>query len=217
LVEEAYARNQSSFERDILQQRQNELTLCGYELKEYAASVYSLASYFEANMALLDPAVRAQVFLPARRIYTKVRDCAPAQYGLHSSVSDSLVGDGAVIGNSTELKNCILFDGVQVPHFNYVGDSVLGYRAHLGAGAITSNVKSDHTDVTIRSPFFSIDTGRRKLGAILGDRVEIGCNTVLNPGTVVGRESTVYPCQSVRGYIEQGCIWRGPGNVIGKK
>jgi NDP-sugar pyrophosphorylase family protein len=128
-----------------------------------------------------------------------------------------LVGDGAVIGNSTELKNCILFDGVQVPHFNYVGDSVLGYRAHLGAGAITSNVKSDHTDVTIRSPFFSIDTGRRKLGAILGDRVEIGCNTVLNPGTVVGRESTVYPCQSVRGYIEQGCIWRGPGNVIGKK
>ena len=96
LVEEAYARNQSSFERDILQQRQDELTLCGYELKEYAASVYSLASYFEANMELLDPAVRAQVFLPARRIYTKVRDCAPAQYGLHSSVSDSLVGDGAV-------------------------------------------------------------------------------------------------------------------------
>ena len=127
-----------------------------------------------------------------------------------------LVGDEAVVGNSTELKNCVLFDGVQVPHFNYVGDSVLGYRAHLGAGAITSNIKSDRTDVTIRSPHFSLDTGRRKLGAILGDRVEIGCNTVLNPGTVVGRESSVYPCQSVRGYVEKQCIWRGEGDVIAK-
>lgn len=137
LVEEAYARNQSSFERDILQQRQDELTLCGYELKEYAASVYSLASYFEANMALLDPAVRAQVFLPARCIYTKVRDCAPAQYGLHSSVSDSLVGDGAVIegsvtrsivfrdvtvGAGVTLTDCIIMQGSKIR-----ADAKLGY------------------------------------------------------------------------------------------
>lgn len=128
-----------------------------------------------------------------------------------------LVGDEAVVGNSTELKNCILFDGVQVPHFNYVGDSILGYRAHMGAGAITSNVKSDGTDVTIRSDLFSLETGRRKLGALLGDRAEIGCNTVLNPGTVIGRESTVYPCQSVRGYVGERCIWRGAGDVIRKK
>lgn len=128
-----------------------------------------------------------------------------------------LVGDEAVVGNSTELKNCILFDGVQVPHFNYVGDSILGYRAHLGAGAITSNVKSDGSDVTIRSDLFSLGTGRRKLGAILGDRVEIGCNTVLNPGTVVGHDSTVYPCQSVRGYVPERSIFRGAGDVIRKK
>lgn len=129
----------------------------------------------------------------------------------------ALIGDEAVVGNSTEIKNSILFDGVQVPHFNYIGDSVLGHRAHLGAGAITSNVKSDRSDVTIHTPFGSIDTGRRKLGAMLGDGVEIGCNTVLNPGTVIGQESSVYPCQSVRGYVPQHAIWRGPGDVIKKR
>lgn len=128
-----------------------------------------------------------------------------------------LVGDEAVVGNSTELKNCILFDGVQVPHFNYVGDSILGYRAHMGAGAITSNVKSDRTDVVIRAGSVALPTGRRKLGAILGDGVEIGCNTVLNPGTVIGRESIVYPCQSVRGYIGEQSIFRAPGDIIRRK
>lgn len=137
LVEEAYSRNQGNFERDILQQRQNELKLCGYELTEYAATVSSLASYVEANMALLDPAVRRQVFLPDRRIYTKVRDCAPAQYGLHSSVSDSLVGDGAVIegavtrsiifrdavvGPGVTLSDCIIMQGSEIR-----ADAKLGY------------------------------------------------------------------------------------------
>ena len=111
----------------------------------------------------------------------------------------ALVGDGAVVGNSTELKNCVLFDGVQVPHFNYVGDSVLGYRAHLGAGAITSNVKSDRSDIVVWIEQSRIPTGRRKLGAMVGDLVEVGCNSVLNPGCVVGRESRIYPCVSVRG------------------
>ncbi len=129
----------------------------------------------------------------------------------------ALVGDSCVVGNSTELKNCILFDSVQVPHFNYVGDSILGYGAHMGAGAVTSNVKSDRTVVVVRTPHGTLDTGRRKLGTLLGDGAEIGCNAVLNPGTVIGRESTVYPCQAVRGYLPPRHILRGAGDVIRKR
>ena len=134
----------------------------------------------------------------------------------------TLVGDGCVVGNSTELKNCILFDGVQVPHYNYVGDSILGYKSHLGAGAITSNVKGDQTPVTVRpaagyeGDFDPIPTGRRKLGAMLGDFVEVGCNSVLNPGTVIGRHSNVYPTSCVRGMIDEGCIWKNDGTVVKK-
>lgn len=113
----------------------------------------------------------------------------------------ALIGKDCVVGNSVELKNCILFDKVQVPHFNYVGDSVLGYKAHLGAGAITSNVKSDHSLISVKYGDQAIETNRRKLGAILGDYVEVGCNAVLNPGTIVGRYSCVYPTASVRGVI----------------
>ena len=127
-----------------------------------------------------------------------------------------LVGNGAVVGNSTELKGCVLFDGVQVPHFNYVGDSILGYRAHLGAGAITSNVKSDKSEVAIHGLARPFPTGRRKLGAMVGDLVEVGCHTVLNPGTVVGRGSVIYPLCSVRGYVEEGRIYKAPGNVVAK-
>ena len=127
-----------------------------------------------------------------------------------------LVGDEAVIGNSTELKNCVLFDGVQVPHFNYVGDSILGYRAHLGAGAVTSNVKSDRTEVFAHLGGQAVATGRRKLGALVGDVVEIGCHTVLNPGVVIGRESAVYPGLSLRGYVAGGCGYKGEGNVVRK-
>ena len=116
----------------------------------------------------------------------------------------AIIGRNTVVGNSTELKNCILFDKVQVPHFNYVGDSILGEGAHLGAGAVTSNVKSDKTEVTISLPGEKIPTGLKKLGAILGDRVEVGCNSVLCPGTIVGRESIIYPLCRVRGFIPSG-------------
>lgn len=129
----------------------------------------------------------------------------------------ALVGDGAVIGNSTELKNCILFDGVQAPHFNYVGDAVLGYRAHLGAGAVTSNVKSDKTPVVVQNGRERIETGRRKLGAMVGDWVEVGCNSVLNPGTVIGRESRVYPLSCVRGVVPPRHIVKGDRGVFPMK
>lgn len=126
---------------------------------------------------------------------------------------NTLVGKGCVVGNATEMKNAILFDGAQVPHFNYVGDSVLGHRAHMGAGAITSNVKSDKTNVTVRFPGGEIPTGLRKFGAVLGDGVEVGCNAVLNPGTVVGRNSIIYPAVSVRGTVAADSIFKGPGVV----
>ena len=126
-----------------------------------------------------------------------------------------LVGDGAVVGNSTELKNCILFDGVQVPHYNYVGDSVLGYKAHMGAGAITSNVKGDKKEVVVRGEA-RYETGRKKFGAMLGDHAEIGCNSVLNPGTVIGRDSQVYPLSSVRGVVPERHIVKGERGVFPK-
>lgn len=127
----------------------------------------------------------------------------------------ALIGKGAVIGNSCEVKNAIIFDGAQIPHFNYVGDSIIGKGAHLGAGAVTSNVKSDRTNISIRdSAGERIQTPLRKMGAILGDNVEIGCGAVLNPGTVIGRTSSVYPQCSVRGFIPAGTIYKSDGNVV---
>lgn len=126
----------------------------------------------------------------------------------------ALVGEGAVVGNSTELKNVILFDKVQVPHYNYVGDSILGYKSHMGAGSITSNVKSDKTLVTVKNGAERIETGRKKFGAILGDHVEVGCNSVLNPGTVVGRGSSIYPVSCVRGAIPAGSIVKTGGVMV---
>lgn len=128
----------------------------------------------------------------------------------------AIVGKGAVVGNSTELKNVVLFDKVQVPHYNYVGDSVLGYKAHMGAGSITSNVKSDKTLVVIKQPGAPIETKRKKVGAILGDNVEIGCNSVLNPGTVIGRDSNVYPTSCVRGVIPANSIYKDKDNIVSK-
>ncbi len=127
---------------------------------------------------------------------------------------NALVGAGCVVGNSTELKNVILFDRVQVPHYNYVGDSILGYKAHMGAGSITSNVKSDKALVTVRIGQKRIETGLKKFGAMLGDGVEIGCGTVLNPGAVVGKESRVYPLSSVRGFVPSQSIYKNQGEVV---
>lgn len=127
-----------------------------------------------------------------------------------------LVGEGAVVGNSTELKNVILFDGVQVPHYNYVGDSILGYKAHLGASALTSNVKSDKSLVVIHGEDGDIETGLKKLGAIVGDHVEVGCGTVLNPGTVVGSNSNIYPLSSVRGCVAANSIYKKQGEIAEK-
>lgn len=126
----------------------------------------------------------------------------------------AIVGKNVVVGNSVELKNVILFDGVQVPHYNYVGDSVLGYRAHMGAGSITSNVKSDKTLVVVKQPGNPIPTGLKKFGAILGDGAEIGCNSVLNPGTVVGRGCTVYPTSCVRGVVPEYCIYKDKNSIV---
>ena len=129
----------------------------------------------------------------------------------------ALVGASCVVGNSVELKNVILFDGVQTPHYNYVGDSILGYKSHMGAGSITSTVKSDKTLVAVRDGERRIETGRKKFGAVLGDYVEIGCNSVLNPGTVIGRDTHVYPVSSVRGAVPPASIYKKEGVIVPRK
>lgn len=129
---------------------------------------------------------------------------------------NAIVGKGAVVGNSTELKNVVLFNKVQVPHYNYVGDSILGFKSHMGAGSITSNVKSDKTLVVVKSPYGNIETGLKKMGAMLGDNVEVGCNSVLNPGTVIGRNANVYPTSMVRGYVNENSIYKKQGEIVGK-
>lgn len=140
---------------------------------------------------------------------TEIRHCAFIR-------GSALVGKNCVVGNSAELKNVILFDNVQTPHYNYVGDSILGYKAHMGAGSITSNVKSDYSNVIIRDGAESVDTGKMKCGAILGDYAEIGCNSVLNPGTVVGKHSNVYPLSCVRGTVPPDSIYKTGGVIIKK-
>ncbi len=129
---------------------------------------------------------------------------------------NAIVGKGAVVGNSTELKNVILFNKVQVPHYNYVGDSILGFKSHMGAGSITSNVKSDKTLVVVKSSYGNIETGLKKMGAMLGNNVEVGCNSVLNPGTVIGRNSNIYPTSMVRGYVEADSIYKRQGEIAEK-
>ena len=129
----------------------------------------------------------------------------------------AIVGKGAVVGNSVELKNVVLFDKVQTPHYNYVGDSILGYQAHMGAGSITSNVKSDKSLVVVKSADEQIETGRKKFGAILGDCVEVGCNSVLNPGTVVGRGSQIYPVSCVRGVVPENSIYKDKEHIVPKR
>ena len=141
---------------------------------------------------------------------TEVRHCAFLR-------GSALVGADCVVGNSVELKNVILFDRVQVPHYNYVGDSILGFKAHMGAGSITSNVKSDKTLVVVKGEGVSVETGLKKMGAMLGDNVEVGCNSVLNPGTVVGRNTNIYPASMVRGVIPAGSIYKKATEIVEKR
>ena len=140
---------------------------------------------------------------------TEVRHCAFIR-------GNALVGDGAVVGNSTELKNVILFNKVQVPHYNYVGDSILGYKSHMGAGSITSNVKSDKLLVKVHTPEGDIETGIKKFGAMIGDEVEVGCGSVLNPGTVIGKNTNIYPLSSVRGVVPANSIYKKQGEIVEK-
>lgn len=139
--------------------------------------------------------------------YAEIRHCA----FIRGSV---IVGKHAVVGNSTELKNAVLFDRVQVPHFNYIGDSIMGYQSHIGAGGVTSNVKLDKTNISVSCFGERMETGMRKFGAVIGDHAEIGCNSVLNPGTVIGRGAIIYPCSSVRGYIPGNSIYKSCSEII---
>ena len=141
---------------------------------------------------------------------TEVRHCAFIR-------GSALVGTKCVVGNSVELKNVIIFDNVQVPHFNYVGDSILGYRSHMGAGSVTSNVKSDKTLVVVKNGQEHMETGLKKFGAMLGDGVEVGCNSVLNPGTVIGKNSNIYPTSCVRGVVPERSIWKTGGIIVPKE
>ena len=129
---------------------------------------------------------------------------------------NAIVGNGAVVGNSTELKNVILFNKVQVPHYNYVGDSILGYKSHMGAGSITSNVKSDKKLVIVKNGIEKIETGLKKFGAMIGDKVEVGCGSILNPGTVVGKNTNIYPLSSVRGVIKENSIYKNQNEIVKK-
>ncbi len=140
---------------------------------------------------------------------TEIRHCAFIR-------GSALIGENCVIGNSTELKNVIVFDNAQLPHYNYVGDSVIGYRSHMGAGSITSNLKSDKTLVTIKAGDEKIETGLKKFGAILGDNVEVGCGSVLNPGTIIGQNSNIYPLSMVRGYVPENSIYKNRREIVTK-
>ncbi|MBR1741497.1 MAG: UDP-N-acetylglucosamine pyrophosphorylase [Lachnospiraceae bacterium] len=157
------------------------------------------------------------------KIYPTATILAPCIIGKNTEVrpgafirGNAIVGENCVVGNSTELKNVLLFNNVQVPHYNYVGDSILGYKSHMGAGSITSNVKSDKTNITIRYEGDKIQTGLKKMGAILGNFVEIGCGTVMNPGTIIGSNTNVYPLSMTRGYIPKGSIYKRQGEVVEK-
>lgn len=156
------------------------------------------------------------------KLYPNIYIAGPTIIGPNTEVrpgafirGNALIGAGCVVGNSTEIKNAILFDGAQAPHYNYIGDSILGYKAHTGAGAITSNLKQDHSSVTIRTEDARVETGLRKFGAMLGDHVEVGCGSVLNPGTVIGRSARIYPLSMVRGFVPGFSIYKRAGEIAG--
>lgn len=221
---------------------QEQLTISSLlDLKEtIAAEVFEGCTYpWEALSKIKDAILKLGATLPAEE-YDKIGEdvwiaktatvaptasiSGPTIIGKNAEVrhcafirGSAIVGEGAVVGNSTELKNVILFNKVQVPHYNYVGDSILGFKAHMGAGSITSNVKSDKCLVEVKAGEERLKTGLKKFGAILGDNVEVGCNSVLNPGSVIGRNSNIYPLSSVRGYIPEGSIYKSAGEVVSKR
>ena len=168
--------------------------------------------------------VKPQVWIARSAvIFESAYIAAPCIIGENTEVRHSafirgsvIIGNGCVVGNSTEIKNSIIFDSVQIPHYNYIGDSILGYRSHLGAGAITSNVKSDKSLVTVKTGSENIETGLKKFGAMVGDYVEVGCNSVLCPGTVIGKHSNIYPLSRVRGFIPENSIFKSPENIVPK-
>lgn len=178
-------------------------TLDGAEYSEVAPQVWIHKTAVVAPTAFLG----APCIIGAE---TEVRHCAFIR-------GSALVGEHCVVGNSVELKNVILFNSVQTPHYNYVGDSILGYKSHMGAGSITSNVKSDKTPVTVKGVGEAVETGLKKMGAMLGDYVEVGCNSVLNPGTVIGRHANIYPLSCVRGVVPERSIWKTGGVVVSKQ
>lgn len=186
-------------------------------LREFTAKLVSELSEDDGYYLLYEGVVAAKsaVISKSATIY------APAVIGENTEIrcgafirGSVIIGDGCVVGNSCEIKNSVLFDRVQVPHFNYVGDSILGYRSHLGAGAITSNVKSDKSPVTVKGDGVTIETGLKKFGAMIGDGVEIGCNSVLNPGCIIGKNTAIYPLSSVRGVIPPDSIFKSKDNVV---
>ncbi len=183
--------------------RQKGKTLDKAEYEEIAPEIWVHKSAKIAPTACLNP----PCIIGAN---TEVRHCAFIR-------GSALVGEGCVVGNSAELKNVILFDSVQTPHYNYVGDSILGFKSHMGAGSITSNVKSDKTLVSVKCGEEAVNTGLKKVGAMLGDYVEVGCNSVLNPGSVIGRNSNVYPLSSVRGTVPENSIYKRDGVIVAKK
>ena len=205
-------------------------TLAGDYLARFTYPWEALAGISDLILSL-GPALGADYESPAPDVWVhKTAKVAPTAYlggpciiGPDTEVrhgafirGSALVGAGCVVGNSVELKNVILFDGVQTPHYNYVGDSILGYKSHMGAGSLTSNVKSDKTLVVVQSAEEQIPTGLKKFGAMLGDFVEVGCNSVLNPGTVIGPHSNIYPTSCVRGVVPAGSIWKTGGVVVKK-
>ena len=185
---------------DFIKELGNQLSLEKYEKKGEDVWIAKSAAVAE-TAAIHGPAIIGE--------YAQIRHCAYIR-------GNVIVGEGAVVGNSTELKNVILFNKVQVPHYNYVGDSILGYKAQMGAGSIASNVRSDKKNIKIHAPGGDIETGLRKIGALLGDHVEVGCGSVLNPGTVIGRNTNIYPLSSVRGVVGSDSIYKKQGEVVEK-
>lgn len=206
-------------------------TLAGDYLARFTYPWEALAGISDLILSL-GPALGADYESPAPDVWVhKSAKVAPTAYlggpciiGPDTEVrhgafirGSALVGAGCVVGNSVELKNVILFDNVQTPHYNYVGDSILGYKSHMGAGSITSNVKSDKTHVVVTDGAERLDTGRKKVGAMLGDFVEVGCNSVLNPGAVIGRHTRIYPLSSVRGTVPENGIYKRSGDIAAQR